>query len=98
MNLGKVKEEEKIAISRKYFVGGFFFLPLLWIVNSVWFFKEAFKKNGNQLIRRYVMGSILGTTIWIAIVVLWTSIFQTQRPKWGAFADYISLTVPYGKR
>ena len=98
MNLDKAKEEEKVAISRKYFVGGFFCLPLLWAVNSVWFFKQAFRKNGNQLIRRYVVGSMLGTVVWIAIAVLWISVYQTQRPKWGSFGDYISLTLPYGKR
>ena len=98
MNLGKVSEEEKVKISRKYFVGGFFLLPLLWLVNSVWFFKEAFKKNGNRLIRKYVAGSMLGTVIWIGIVVIWVTVYQTQRPNWGAFGDYISLTVPYGRR
>lgn len=98
MNLEKVKEEEKVAISRKYFIGGFFFLPLLWIVNAVWFVREAFKKNGNRKIRKYVMGSMLGTIFWIAIVVLWTTVYQTQRSKWVPFADYISLTLPYGNK
>ena len=26
------------------FTGGFFLLPFLWVVNSIWFFKEAFFK------------------------------------------------------
>ena len=98
MNLEKVGEEEKVAISRRYFIGGFFFLPLLWVVNSAWFFREAIKKNGNQMIRRYVAGSVVGTVVWIAVVILWTSVYQTQRTNWGSFADYISLTLPYGKR
>lgn len=98
MNLEKVSEEEKVAISRKYFIGGFFFLPFLWLVNGAWFLKDAFKRNGNHLIRRYVAGSIMGTVVWVAIVVVWISVYQTQRANWGSFADYISLTVPYGKR
>ena len=98
MNLDKVGEDEKIAISRKYFIGGFFFLPLLWIVNTVWFFKEAVKKNGNQLIRRYVAGSMVGGLVWIAVFIVWISIYQTQRPNWSSFGDYISLTLPYGTR
>lgn len=98
MNLEKVNEEEKRAISRKYFIGGFFLLPLLWLVNSVWMFREAFKKNGDQLIRRYVAGSIIGTVCWIGLFVLWVSVYQTQRVNWGAFGDYISLTPPYGMR
>lgn len=98
MNLEKANEEEKRAISRKYFIGGFFLLPLLWLVNSVWMFREAFKKNGDQLIRRYVAGSIIGTVCWIGLFVLWVSVYQTQRVNWGAFGDYISLTPPYGMR
>lgn len=98
MNLEKVGEEEKVAISRKYFIGGFFFLPLLWVVNCVWFLKEAIKKNGNQQIRRYVAGSMLGAVVWTAIFASWISIFLTQRPNWGYFGDIISLTLPYGTR
>ena len=98
MNLEKASEEEKVSVSRKYFIGGFFFLPVLWLVNCVWFLKEALKKNGNQMIRRYVAWSMLGTLIWIAVIVTWVSVYQTKRASWGAFGDYISLTVPYGKR
>ena len=98
MNLEKASDDEKVAICRKYFIGGFFFLPFLWVINSVWFFKQAIKKNGNQMIRRYVAGSILGTIVWIAVIVTWTSIYQTTRSGWGAFGDYISLTVPFGSR
>ena len=98
MNLDKASEEEKVAICRKYFVGGFFFLPFLWLVNTVWFLKDAVKKNGNQMIRRYVAGSVLGTVVWIGVIVLWTSVYQITRASWGAFGDYISLTVPYGRR
>lgn len=97
MNLEKVSDEEKVAICRRYFWGGFFFLPLLWIVNSVWFFRLAIKKNGNHMIRKYVAGSVVGAIVWIAVIIVWTSIYQTTRVNWGAFGDYISLTVPFGR-
>ena len=97
MNLDKVSDEEKATICRKYFLGGFFLLPLLWLVNSVWFFREAVKKNGNRSIRKYVAGSAIGSAIWIAVLVIWVSIYQTQRSSWGALGDYISFTVPYGR-
>lgn len=98
MNLNKVKEEERIVICRKYFVGGFFFLPFLWLVNSIWFFKAAFKKNGNHVLRKYVAGSMLGFIVWLAVITTWICVYLTQRPNWGAFGDYISLNLPYGRR
>ena len=49
------------------------------------------------MIRRYVAGSMLGVLVWVVVVVIWTTVYQTQRPNWGAAGDYISLTVPVGK-
>uniref|UniRef100_A0AAZ3P846 Gamma-secretase subunit PEN-2 n=1 Tax=Oncorhynchus tshawytscha TaxID=74940 RepID=A0AAZ3P846_ONCTS len=42
MNLERLPNEEKLTLCRKYYFGGFAFLPFLWLVNVVWFFKEAF--------------------------------------------------------
>ncbi|NXK93686.1 PEN2 secretase, partial [Formicarius rufipectus] len=42
MNLDRVSNEEKLELCRKYFRGGFLLLPFLWVVNVVWFFREAF--------------------------------------------------------
>ena len=98
MNLEKVSDEEKLQICRKYFIGGFFCLPFLWLVNSLWFFREAFlTKNANPMLRRYVGVSIVGTIIWTGVVILWTSVFQTQRSHWLPFSDYISVTIPVGQ-
>ncbi|XP_076137336.1 gamma-secretase subunit PEN-2 isoform X2 [Alosa pseudoharengus] len=44
MNLERVPNEEKLSLCRKYYLGGFAFLPFLWLVNVVWFFREAFVK------------------------------------------------------
>nr|ACI69413.1 Gamma-secretase subunit PEN-2 [Salmo salar] len=44
MNLERLPNEEKLTLCRKYYLGGFAFLPFLWLVNVVWFFKEAFVK------------------------------------------------------
>ncbi len=99
MQLNKANDEEKVKIARKYFILGFFLLPFVWLVLIVWFFKEAFlKKNANRMIRRYVFCAIIGFTVWAAVIIVWTSVYQTQRPDWEAIGDYISYTVPIGKR
>uniref|UniRef100_A0A8W8LBL7 Gamma-secretase subunit PEN-2 n=1 Tax=Magallana gigas TaxID=29159 RepID=A0A8W8LBL7_MAGGI len=74
MDLAKVKDEDKLNLCRKYYIGGFAFLPFLWFVNSVWFFREAFLKPEYQQqkqIKTYVIRSMIGTAIWIAIITTW---------------------------
>ena len=98
MQLAKLKDEEKLKISRKYFIIGFFLLPMVWLMNCVWFFREAFlKKNSPLRLKHYVGGSLLGFLVWLAVAIVWVSVYQTQRPNWGAIGDYISFTVPLGK-
>ena len=37
----KLTPKELLSLSKKFFYGGFAFLPLLWIVNFVWLFKPS---------------------------------------------------------
>ena len=45
MNLKRATPEEKINIARKYFFAGLPLLPWVWIVNIVWFWGEATKRD-----------------------------------------------------
>ncbi|XP_067874711.1 gamma-secretase subunit PEN-2 [Heterodontus francisci] len=99
MNLERVSNEDKLDLCRKYYLGGFALLPFLWLVNVVWFFREAFLKpqfNEQPQIRKYVKWSAVGLLLWIAALTTWISIYQTLRPDWGAVGDYISFTIPLG--
>ncbi|NWZ16906.1 PEN2 secretase, partial [Agelaius phoeniceus] len=42
MNLERISNEEKLQLCRKYYLGGFLLLPFLWLVNVLWFFRDAF--------------------------------------------------------
>ncbi|KAI3360925.1 hypothetical protein L3Q82_013132, partial [Scortum barcoo] len=82
-----------------FFPGGFAFLPFLWLVNVVWFFREAFIKPAytEQLqIKTYVKRSAVGLLLWVAVLTTWISIFQHFRAEWGAVGDYLSFTIPLG--
>ena len=97
MNLERMSTDEKLNLSRKYFYIGFAFLPFVWLVNAVWFFKEAFiKKEPLKNLRFYVLGSIIGVIVWLLVFIAWTVVYQTQRSLWGAAGDYISFWVPTG--
>ena len=100
MDLSRTPNEEKVRLSRIYFIGGFAFLPFLWFVNVVWFFREAFFKDefdGQSQVREYVIKSICGTVVWIAALTAWIVTFQQNRAAWGEFGDKISFLIPLGE-
>ena len=43
-----------------------------------------------------VIRSMIGTVIWIGIVVTWVTLFQLNRAEWGATVDHISFITPKG--
>ncbi|XP_008540556.1 gamma-secretase subunit PEN-2 [Equus asinus] len=99
MNLERVSNEEKLNLCRKYYLGGFAFLPFLWLVNIFWFFREAFlvpAYTEQSQIKGYVWRSAVGFLFWVIILTTWITIFQIYRPRWGALGDYLSFTIPLG--
>ncbi|XP_032082961.1 gamma-secretase subunit PEN-2 [Thamnophis elegans] len=99
MNLERVSNEEKLNLCRKYYLGGFALLPFLWLVNVIWFFREAFlaPTYTEQLqIKRYVQRSALGLLFWAIVLTTWSCIFQARRAEWGELGDYLSFTIPLG--
>jgi presenilin enhancer 2 len=101
MDLGRKSDEFKADLSRKYFLGGFALLPFLWLINVIWFFKEAFcmdisTNSELKRIRGYVIKSLIGCLVSTSALVAWIVVFQTQRVQWGASADYMSFIIPVG--
>ncbi|XP_030029772.1 gamma-secretase subunit pen-2 isoform X2 [Manduca sexta] len=79
---------------------GCMFLPFVWAVNAVWFFKEAFVKppyDEQKQIKKYVVMSVVGATTWIVVLTVWVIIFQLQRVAWGEVGDALSFIVPLGR-
>lgn len=99
MNLERLPNEEKLCLCRKYYLAGFALLPFLWLVNVVWFFREAFVKPAyteQSQIKTYVKRSGMGLLFWVAVLTTWITIFQHFRAEWGAMGDYLSFTIPLG--
>ncbi|XP_071277378.1 gamma-secretase subunit PEN-2 [Agelaius tricolor] len=100
MNLERVSNEEKLQLCRKYYLGGFLLLPFLWLVNVLWFFRDAFLAPpfGEQpRIKKYVLRSALGAGLWGLGLGVWVGLFQTRRGQWGALGDALSFTQPMGE-
>jgi presenilin enhancer 2 len=86
---------------------GFAFLPFLWIVNVLWFFKYAFGADENfqdinsidtikKEIRKYVIFSAIGGIVFIVLLSSWNIYFQSNRATlpWG---DDLSFILPIGR-
>ena len=100
MDLSKTPDTEKVRLSRIYFYGGFAFLPFLWFVNTIWFFKEAFFRDsfeGQKQIKNNVIGSGIGAAIWIVGIFVWVGFYRANRAAWGATGDIISFLIPLGE-
>ncbi|XP_059138472.1 gamma-secretase subunit PEN-2-like [Physella acuta] len=99
MDLRRVKNEEKLVLCKKYYLAGFFILPFLWFINTVWFFNEAFRKpeyTEQAQIRTYVIRSMIGSVVWMAIIITWVVIFQTHRTSWGVAGENLAFIIPTG--
>ncbi|UJR09012.1 hypothetical protein I4U23_013261 [Adineta vaga] len=99
VSLEKKSPEERLNICRKYYLGGFAFLPLLWLINAIWFYKQAFKVEPfpqQEQIRKYVIRSAIGTFVWFLIIIVWNVLFQVFRTRMGPTGDYLTFVVPRG--
>ena len=96
----KVTQEQKLDLCKKYFFLGFAFLPFLWGINAVWFYREVFNKAefpGQKQMKVMVTLSGVGCLIWTAALISWIVVFSQYRAEWGATADYMSFNIPIGK-
>ena len=95
-----MSSDEKLKICKKYFIIGCFALPFVWLINVLWFFKDAFITRSPPpppKMRSYVFFSFIGLVVWLAVIVVWTSVFQTQRTDWGRTGVALSFFLPPGK-
>lgn len=96
VKLEKLSSEEHISISRKMFYGGFAFLPFLWLVNFVYFYKTIQQPNAPKVLKQYVYFSLAGCVTWFIILTTWYALFVSKRVSWGEGADRITVVIPKG--
>uniref|UniRef100_A0A1I8ENC3 Gamma-secretase subunit PEN-2 n=1 Tax=Wuchereria bancrofti TaxID=6293 RepID=A0A1I8ENC3_WUCBA len=87
MDLRKMSDADKVILCKRYFYIGFALLPLVWIVNAVWFFESAFFDKPSPVqktIKQYVLYSITGALVWL------------ERAKGLEWTDRLSFVFPVG--
>ncbi|XP_061727828.1 gamma-secretase subunit pen-2 [Cydia pomonella] len=100
MDITRLPNDKKLQLCRWYFKVGCLFLPFVWAVNAVWFFKEAFTKppfDEQKQIKRYVVMSGLGALAWAVGLISWALIFQARRVAWGTTGEALSFVLPLGR-
>mmetsp|Transcript_31052 Transcript_31052/g.81313 ORF Transcript_31052/g.81313 Transcript_31052/m.81313 type:complete len:99 (-) Transcript_31052:429-725(-) len=97
MNLAKASDDEKLNICKKYYIGGWFFLPWLWLINFFWFMPYALKDGADPKLRKMTVISGIGATVWIIIMAVWVSQYQQNRVKWGETGDDLTANYPKGR-
>lgn len=99
MDKSRLSNIEKLNLCRRYYLIGFFGLPMVWAINYIWFSVEA---NATQEfeeqkeIKKLRRRSGIGTILWLILITIWVVLFQTNRVRWGDFGDDISFIIPTG--
>ncbi|KAH6571833.1 hypothetical protein BASA50_006920 [Batrachochytrium salamandrivorans] len=93
-----MKESEILTLARRYFHLGFLGLPWLWLVNFIYIYPVTRSRPDlSPAIRRYAINSLIGSIVWLVIIVVWLSVYLTKRTSWGAIGDRISINIPAGR-
>eukprot|EP01119_Soliformovum_irregulare_P007738 TRINITY_DN20204_c0_g1_i1.p1 TRINITY_DN20204_c0_g1~~TRINITY_DN20204_c0_g1_i1.p1 ORF type:complete len:102 (+),score=4.89 TRINITY_DN20204_c0_g1_i1:122-427(+) len=93
-----ISGEKALSITKKMFIGGFLFLPWLWLCNFL-FYREYLsnKPQYPPQIRRFAFFSLVGFCIEAVVFVVWYVLYMVNRKSWGASGDAISLLIPQGE-
>ncbi|CEG82601.1 hypothetical protein RMATCC62417_16651 [Rhizopus microsporus] len=87
--LDKMSFEEHVSISKKMFYGGFAFLPFLWLVNFMYFYKTSQLPNAPSELKKCCI-------IWFILLTTWYAIFVNKRVAWSTDVDGITVVIPKG--
>jgi presenilin enhancer 2 len=81
-------------IAKRLFIGGFFLLPFLWLVNA-FYFRRYYKHPATpELVRRYVRMSLTAFALSLALWLGWLLLYYTQHDSWAALGDLLTVVTP----
>lgn len=93
----KWPHSEQIRVSRLMYLGGFAFLPWLWLVNAFFFRHALSRKSAHRAhpeVVSHARKSLLGALLGFGVLFIWMTLYLLERVKWGSFARSISLNYP----
>jgi len=88
--------EKQLDIAKKMFIGGFFFLPWLWLCNYLFFREHLNKPNSPSAVKFYAKASLIGFAIQTTLFLIWMIVYLVNHNNWGATGDAIAINIPDG--
>jgi len=73
-----ISNEKALGIAKKMFIGGFFFLPWLWLCNYFYFREYLSKPNISSQVRFYARASLVGFVAVTSMFIIWLVVYITQ--------------------
>ncbi|XP_030462569.1 probable gamma-secretase subunit PEN-2 [Syzygium oleosum] len=70
-----LSEEDSVGYARRFYRFGFALLPWLWAVNCFYFWPVLSHKRSFPQIRRYVIRSAIGFSVFSAVLCAWAFTF-----------------------
>ncbi|XP_054820236.1 probable gamma-secretase subunit PEN-2 [Prosopis cineraria] len=88
-----LSEEDALSYARKFYKFGFALLPLLWAVNCFYFWPVLRHAHSFPRIRRYIVASAVGFSIFAALLCSWALTFamggeRLFGPVWNELVMY----------
>jgi presenilin enhancer 2 len=93
----KWPHSEQIRVSRIMYLGGFAFLPWLWLVNAFFFRHALSRKSAHRAhpeVVSHARKSLLGALLGFGMLFIWMTLYLLERVKWGSLARTIALNYP----
>jgi len=72
-------QEKMRSVSKKMFIGGFFMLPWLWLVNVLLFFPKVRAATAHPDVKWYIRNSFFGFLFYSALILGWMIIYLKKR-------------------
>ncbi|KAI8613431.1 gamma-secretase aspartyl protease complex, presenilin enhancer-2 subunit [Chytriomyces sp. MP71] len=93
-----MEPDEILAVARTYFWLGCAFLPFLWLVNFVYLYPVSRRRKAElpPSVHTYLFLSLGGSIFWTIVIFTWLGLYLTNRTKWGALGDRLSINLPLG--
>ncbi|KAI6182928.1 Gamma-secretase subunit PEN-2 [Aphelenchoides bicaudatus] len=101
-NLERMSPTERLGLCKKYFFIGLAFLPLVWLVNCVWFYRYAFcaqtpDSDEKKSMKKYISFSFAGLVFWTVMIITWLCIYTAGRVERADWAETLTFIFPLGR-
>ncbi|KAL8152083.1 hypothetical protein V2J09_021891 [Rumex salicifolius] len=87
-----LSEEDSVLYARRFYKFGFLLLPWLWAVNCLYFWPVLRHSRAFPDLRKYVLGSAIGFTIFAILLSSWSLTFMIGgEPLFGSLWDQLVM-------